>query len=333
MSADIVNEENIINDSKANEIPKSPGRLAAEERAERIRYAEEYRRKLEEEKGAVQPKKTKAAEQKEQAKLEKIAQEHAEMQEILEARRQEHADRISAAIEKITSLSESIEKTEAASRQAALEVTYEIPEPSQREPVEYVKAAPPEPVKLEENLTVNIPVQSFEVPCAVKYTQPEEDEEDEEEQTEDDQQYPQYAQYVPYPQPVFYPVYMPPVYIPVPANAPAQPQIIIQQHPQGVEILTAPTAKRNPVLPINSETIARRRPKPVIKSRPTPKFDRTNDLMTVQSDPFYRPAISYGTVVTKGGWESEIPDDTDDSVQNSTPQYAANFKSGKKGRR
>ena len=72
------NNENIVKDSAVSGETKSPGRRIAEERAERIRYAAEYRRKLEEEQAAVQqPKKTKAAEQKEKEKLEKADREKA----------------------------------------------------------------------------------------------------------------------------------------------------------------------------------------------------------------------------------------------------------------
>ena len=66
------NIENAVKETKRNEDYKSPGRLKAEEKAERIRAAEEYRKKLEAENAALPPKKTKAAEQKEQEKMLKL---------------------------------------------------------------------------------------------------------------------------------------------------------------------------------------------------------------------------------------------------------------------
>ena len=160
MSFDTENNENIVKDSKSDKEVKSPGRLAAEERAERIRAAEEYRRKLEAEQAPVQPKKTKVAEQKEQARLEKIAQEKEAQRAFLEEQRLESERRITAAREKLSALTESIEKTESAPKEpltVKVEATVSAP------------AKKVSPVKLK-NLVVHIPVQSFSVPCEVKET-------------------------------------------------------------------------------------------------------------------------------------------------------------------
>ena len=156
------NNENAVKDPKLNAEEKSPLRRMAEERAERIRYAEEYRRKLEAEKAPVQPKKTKAAEQKEQAKLEKIEQEKAEVRAKLEEDKLESERRLAEAAEKIKAISENMDKAETAAEEPTVEEAESSPEPlSDAEPAEV------------EPLMVHIPIQSFSVPCTIKRKMPE----------------------------------------------------------------------------------------------------------------------------------------------------------------
>lgn len=100
------NNENAIKDTEAQ---KSPGRILAEERAERIRYAQEYRRKLEAEQSALMPKKTKAAEQKEKEKLEKADKEKAERLLKVEEENKEAELRINEAADKVKALGEGAE--------------------------------------------------------------------------------------------------------------------------------------------------------------------------------------------------------------------------------
>ncbi len=319
MSFDVDNSENIINDSKSNEAPKSPGRLAAEERAERIRYAEEYRRKLEEEKGPVQPKKTKAAEQKEQARLEKIAQEQAAVRAQLEEQRLESERRISAAREKLEALGESIQKAEAEVKAyEAVTVEQPIAASAPNDYTKTVSTAPYKPVKLASNIVMNIPVQSFSIPCVVTRRNAEEQEDTT--QTGANASAPQQqTAYVQYGQPMFYPVITPPVFVPVPNNsqqpAASEPQVVVVEKP-------AAPAKRNPVLPIASEPIVRKRPKPTVVAKPRLSVRTVNLNEEADEDPVYRPAITYGVAVTEGGWEHEIEDDDDIIIESSASAQA-----------
>ena len=152
------NKENVVKDSQAGAAEKSPLRRLAEERAERIRYAEEYRRKLEAEKAPVAPKKTKAAEQKEQAKLEKIEREKAEIQEKLEAERLDSERRISLIAEKVEKINE-IAMSDEAKAPALTEATAEA---SENPPTPEAKETAAPVAEL-----IHIPVQSFTVPCIV----------------------------------------------------------------------------------------------------------------------------------------------------------------------
>ena len=145
------NKENVVKDSQAGAAEKSPLRRLAEERAERIRYAEEYRRKLEAEKAPVAPKKTKAAEQKEQAKLEKIEREKAEIQEKLEAERLDSERRISLIAEKVEKINE-IATSDEANAPARTEATAEA---SENPPMPEAKEAAAPVAEL-----IHIPVQS-----------------------------------------------------------------------------------------------------------------------------------------------------------------------------
>ena len=107
------NNENAIKDSERAKETKSPGRLLAEERAERIRYAQEYRRKLEAEQNALPTKKTKAAEQKEKEKTENAEREKAERLLLVQEANEEAARRISDAADKVKQLKDSIGTMEA----------------------------------------------------------------------------------------------------------------------------------------------------------------------------------------------------------------------------
>jgi len=168
------NNENLVKDPKLNEETKSPGRRMAEERAERIRYAEEYRRKLEAEKAPVQPKKTKAAEQKEQAKILQLEQEKAEVREKLEAQRLEAERRFAEAAQKLKAIGEAMEKAAEAPapvedvpvvEEKAPEKAPEVVEPVVSEPEAVVEDKVLEDVP--EDLVLHIPVQSFSVPCVI----------------------------------------------------------------------------------------------------------------------------------------------------------------------
>ena len=317
MSFDADNGEKIVKASKADEEFKSPGRRAAEERAERIRAAEEYRKKLEAEKIPVPPKKTKAAEQKEQAKLEKIAREQEEKAAWLEEQRAESERRISALRERLGSLSESIEKAES-TVPAPQVVKVEAPEKSEAnepKPEEQPKKKI-SPIKLK-NLIIHIPVQSFSFPCAVKRNKPKaEGPESQKKASEENKQGAQCApsvQYVPavqYMPPMMYPVmpqqsttmlFMPPPMQPpiktepeAPADEPAP------QKPKQVPLKQKPAPKPQPELPVKSE----------------PQFaDLSESLPQAKQDPIYRPVITYGATVSQGGWEYEIEDEEDRSAE------------------
>ncbi len=148
MSFTTENNENIVKDSAVSEETKSPGRLLAEERAERIRYAAEYRRKLEEEQAAAQqPKKTKAAEQKEREKLEKQAREQEEARAKLLADREESESRLLAAEEKLKELSANSEAQAPA-------------ETAENEKAPEINA---EPAAETERIIINIPMRSYSV--------------------------------------------------------------------------------------------------------------------------------------------------------------------------
>ena len=138
------NNENIVKDSAVSGETKSPGRRMAEERAERIRYAAEYRRKLEEEQAAAQqPKKTKAAEQKEKEKLEKLAREQEEVRSKLEAQRTESENRLLAAEEKIKEISANSAAAPAATSEntARVEVNSEEPKAENERIIIHISAA------------------------------------------------------------------------------------------------------------------------------------------------------------------------------------------------
>ncbi len=156
------NIENEVKETKRNEDYKSPGRLKAEEKAERIRAAEEYRKKLEAENATLPPKKTKAAEQKEQEKIEKTEKELAERKAKLDEETASASQRISDAKEKIEALREKIERTE-----SDLAVANEASKISGIA-VEEVCDEKVEPAKIED-LVIKVPVASFTIPCAVKY--------------------------------------------------------------------------------------------------------------------------------------------------------------------
>lgn len=327
MSFDTENGENIITDSKQNEEIKSPGRLAAEERAERIRYAAEYRSKLEAEKVPVPPKKTKAAEQKEQEKLAKAAAEQAEKQAWLEEQRLESERRISAAKEKIESLGESIQKKESEPTVVEVAQTQAPAVGNVTVTAEYQPPKRPEPVKFAGNLVLNIPVQSFTIPCEVKYKRTEaKTESPEPEDNSAQQQYEQYMQYMQQcAQPMYYPMMPPPVYMPpqpiTPCPAAQQRTSCPAAQPQPAPVYVLPTqeeqpVKRNPVLPCGYTQITRRRPKPTLAPRQMPAIQaQSNDAAkSFGNDPIYRPTITYGVVVTEGGWEDEIDDDTSDQL-------------------
>lgn len=162
MSAATDNNENAVRETKRNEDYKSPGRLMAEEKAEKIRYAEEYRKKLEAEAAAVPPKKTKAAEQKEQEKIEKAERELEERRAELKEQTESANKHISDAIQKIEALKEKIESTEA-----------EIVADSGAVTVSSVSCEAEEVSASEEkeSLVVRIPIMSFKIPCVVKTNQ------------------------------------------------------------------------------------------------------------------------------------------------------------------
>ena len=287
--------ENIIKDSKTSEESKSPGRRAAEERAERIRYAEEYRKKLEAEKAPVQPKKTKAAEQKEQEKLEKIAREQEAKRARLEEERLESERRIAAAKEKLESLGKSIEEKEAAPQTVevmpALEQTIDATEGEQQGVPEIIK--PFEPVKIAKNLVVHIPVQSFNIPCVVKVKKTEPAAEPVK------QEAPVCCgQYV---QPMLYPV-VPPAVMMQPI-APVQPMVNIQND----------IAETQSKMPVKPKAVTEKKPEATPPQKPeaapAPKVQNLNKENYFDDDPVFRPAIMYGAVVTEGGWEHEIEDE------------------------
>ena len=320
MSFDTENGENIITDSKQNEEIKSPGRLAAEERAEKIRYAAEYRSKLEAEKIPVPPKKTKAAEQKEQEKIAKAEAEQAEKQAWLEEQKLESERRILAAKEKLGALEESIQKTE--SEPVVVQTAQTVAAPTSGNytvTAEYQPPKRPEPVKLAGNLVLSIPVQSFTIPCEVKYTKKTEvdSESSELQDTGAQQQYEQYMQYVQHLQQCAQPMYYPPM-MPPPVYMPPQPITVCcpaAQQPQPAPIYVLPSSeepvKRNPALPCGYTQITRRRPKPTIVPRQNSALQTQvdNSAKTFGNDPIYRPSITYGVVVTEGGWEDEIYDE------------------------
>ena len=159
------NIENAVKETKRNEDYKSPGRLKAEEKAERIRSAEEYRKKLEAENVPLPPKKTKAAEQKEQAKIEQAEKELAERKAKLDEETASASKRISDAKEKIEALKDKIATTE-----AELKVAGEKLEVSVVAAEEECEASN-EPVAIED-LVIKVPVASFTIPCAVKRRKP-----------------------------------------------------------------------------------------------------------------------------------------------------------------
>ena len=156
------NNENAV--TKRNEEYKSPGRLKAEEKAERIRLAEEYRRKLEAENAALPAKKTKAAEQKEQEKLAKAEQELAERKAMVDEETQRASQHVAEAEARIKALMEKIESTEA--QLAPLADTA-----AASEPTVYENKAPA--ASDMEKIVINIPISSVTVPCTVKITKTE----------------------------------------------------------------------------------------------------------------------------------------------------------------
>ena len=153
------NNENAV--TKRNEDYKSPGRLKAEEKAERIRLAEEYRRKLETENAALPSKKTKAAEQKEQEKLLKAEKELAERKAMVEEETQSAVQHVSDAEERIKALIERIENTE-----AQLAPVADVPVASEHA----VNASEAQADADMEKIVINIPISSVTVPCTVKIT-------------------------------------------------------------------------------------------------------------------------------------------------------------------
>ena len=144
------NNEKVVKD----DVPKSPGRLVAEERAERIRYAQEYRRKLEAEQGALAPKKTKAAEQKEKDKLEKAEKEKAQRLLRVEEENKEAERRINEAMDKVSEL--------AAKADEQAPVTEEVAEPI----VEANEESASEPI------VISVAANSAKIPVAVDYSAP-----------------------------------------------------------------------------------------------------------------------------------------------------------------
>ena len=332
MSFDADNGENIAKNVKPSEDFKSPGRRAAEERAERIRYAEEYRRKLEEQKAPVQPKKTKAAEQKEQEKLERIAREQAEKAAQLERQRQESERRIHEAKEKLNSLSESIEKAEAAAPVMETEHAEKTVITESPKPIKSAKRVAP--VKLK-SLTIHIPVQSFNFPCAVKkrntVIKQSECGADKQENAEQSGQYWQCTH------PLFYSVQPSMMQQPM-CFAPAVPLfesgIAVSEGAsdeirearakeiQQVELAAAPQVK--PSVRSAVKNIAESEPVDVTPTcaNPLPKT-KSDDCNDLKNNPILRPAISYGVSVSEGGWEHEIADEDDIIIENtnSMPIY------------
>lgn len=149
------NNENAIKDSERAKETKSPGRLLAEERAERIRYAQEYRRKLEAEQNALPTKKTKAAEQKEKEKTENAEREKAERLLLVQEANEEAARRISDAADKVKQLKDSIGAMEARMPKAPDTVAIE----QTAEPTENASGSAP--------IIVHISAHSAKIPATV----------------------------------------------------------------------------------------------------------------------------------------------------------------------
>ena len=276
--AAIDNNESAVKETKRPEDYKSPGRLIAEEKAERIRIAEEYRRKLEAENATVAPKKTKAAEQKEQEKIEKAEREQAQRQALLEEETRASSQHVSDATERIEALMEKIERTEA-ELAAARDASEEKAAP------ENEKAEPGEPIEMDD-LVVKIPVVSFTVPCAVKRKK-------------------QSAPAVAVPPPMMSPA----VYITNVINVPekdetqnclSEQSVLPEQTPFKPERAKprftfvappAPSVKKAP------------KAKPAVRAIDVTSSFKKNDA--------YKPAITYGNTVSDGGWEDEFEDEVD----------------------
>lgn len=320
MSFDADNGENIAKNVKPSEDFKSPGRRAAEERAERIRYAEEYRRKLEEQKAPLQPKKTKAAEQKELEKLERLAREQAEKAAQLERQRQESERRIYEAKDKLNFLGESIEKAEAAARTVETKYAEKTVITESAKPVKSAKRVAP--VKLK-NLTIHIPVQSFNFPCAVKKrkTVVKQSECGAVKQANAEQS----GQYWQYTHPAFCSVQWPMMQYPmcfVPAEPAFEPGIAVSEgvsdkvrEPQAKEIQQVELAAPLQVKPSVCSTVKNiSDPEPLnvtlTCANPTSKAECGN-CNDVKDNPIFRPAITYGVSVSEGGWEHEIEEEDD----------------------
>ena len=160
MSAAMDNSEIAVKETERSEDYKSPGRLKAEEKAEKARYAEEYKRKLEVDDTASLPKKTKAAEQKEQEKMELAEREFSERKAQLDEKTSEASQRMADAIERIEALKDKIERTEIELAAAKKDVESVDPDAQMSEA----------PAKIQ-NVTIKLPVASFTAPYAVKRKQ------------------------------------------------------------------------------------------------------------------------------------------------------------------
>ena len=276
------NNENAVKETKRNEDYKSPGRLKAEEKAERIRAAEEYRRKLEAENAALPPKKTKAAEQKEQEKIEKAEKELAERKAMLDEQTSSASQRIFDAKEKIEALKDKIERTEA-ELAAAKESTEAVVKAD-----EACGAKTVEPTKID-GLVIKLPVASFTAPCAVKYRK---------------------QKPAPAPAPM-----MPPMAPPVicitnviqPSEQKCQAETVKQ--PQFKTVFVKPSFTF--VVPPEAATESAKKSKPFVRAIDVTASFRKNDA--------YKPAITYGNHLCESGWDDELEDGVLEAVELEAP--------------
>lgn len=252
------NNENIVKDSAVSEETKSPGRRIAEERAERIRYAAEYRRKLEEEQAAEQqPKKSKAAEQKEKEKLERLAREQEEVREKLEAQRAESEGRLRAAEEKLRELSANAESAAPAIASASIAA---------------VETKADEPEAENNRIIIHIPMQSFNISMPVS-------------QQAASAYVPEMSSYSD---------------IKVAAEASAKASAL------AMPVTTIVPSVKQEVVAMESKVAAA-----PVKAEPVPVTQVIDVTSIYRNDALSAPAISYGVVVTEGGWEHEIEDEED----------------------
>ena len=300
------NKENVANDSLEQE-SVSHGRRIAEERAERIRYADEYRRRLKTEREArLKKENEEALADAERKRAEKAAQEEAERRAKLEEEKLEAQMRLNAADEKIKEIasveSEAetlpevvVQKAEEPVERAAEDSVGEersseeiIAEDTalNKEKNEVIKEEETHTMANSDRIVVHIPVKCFNAsgsevqgPATESVA------------AENVSFAPSVAAFE------TAPVEQEPV-----APIAAMPVTVSPVTEDKTSVVAAAIAPVSVVKPAVAE------PKPVTVNGGYKVIDVTENY---RNDVFNSATISYGKVVTEGGWEHEIEDEDD----------------------